>query len=97
MRHDEVVPKQVDWIFSMQTIRGAAPRSRIASIYLSRSLLDATRRVGAKTIPGAVKSRKARKLTPPRKQRLPQIRCKRWRHDDAPRAVARDDINMLLM
>ena len=57
-------------------------------IYLG---LSQVLRDGAETIAGAVKSRKARKLRPPRKQRLPQIRCKRWRHDDAPRAVARDD------
>ena len=50
---------------------------------------DATRR--RRDDSGAVKSRKARNLTPPRKQRLPQIRCKHWRHDDAPRVVARDD------
>ena len=53
-------------------------------------------RDGAETIPGSVKSRKARKLTPPRNQGLPKMRRKRWRRDDA-LAPRRATINMLLM
>ena len=43
VRHDEVLPKQVDWIFSIWTSRDVA---RVAGLlqYLSRSLLDSPRR-----------------------------------------------------
>ena len=81
MRHDEVSYLN-KWIGSSARRRVVAyARGRTASIY---SLgLSCIRRDGAETIPGTVKSRKARSTTQPRQQMLPQMRRKCWRHDDA--------------